>query len=161
MGRLPNPGFRIQWTLDEVMFRVNVDADGCWLWKVRPLRCGYGVVAERHGPGPKKYVTAHRFIYELLMGPIPVGLDLDHVCHSTDPDCVGGHSCKHRACVNPNHLEPVTPEENMRRAGARKTHCKRGHLLDGWNLILYKGRRICRTCKYARNKAYMERKAQR
>jgi hypothetical protein len=59
---------------------------------------------------------AHRVTYEHFVGPIPEGLVLDHLCHSTSTDCPGGRDCPHSACVNPDHLEAVTQGENVRRA---------------------------------------------
>lgn len=88
-------------------------------------------------------VRAHRFIYELLIGRIPNGLELDH-------------SCRNRRCVNVAHLEPVTHAENMRRSKeATKTHCLRGHELSGRNLYFTPKaptRRNCRACNNLRNK---------
>jgi len=111
---------------------------GCWLWiaGVNPL--GYG---QFWWSG--RTVTAHRFAYEREVGPIPDGLELDHLCRT-------------RCCVNPAHLEPVTHRENTLRGDtitgrqARQTHCKRGHPLSGPNLYAKpNGRRQCRTCAAA------------
>ena len=79
----------------------KVDASGdCWLWTGYITPLGYGTLTVRRlGRGFK----AHRLVYELLVGPIPVGLELDHLCRNT-------------RCVNPDHLEPVTHAENMRRS---------------------------------------------
>ena len=71
--------------------------DGCWLWTGSHNGLGYGTI---RSVGRKMYV--HRYSYELLVGPIPAGLELDHLCR------VPG-------CVNPDHLEPVTHAENLRR----------------------------------------------
>jgi hypothetical protein len=87
---------------------------------------------------------AHRFAYELLVGPIPAGLTLDHLCLN-------------KACVRPDHLEPVSLTVNIRRANARRTHCKRGHAFTPENTYLDKiGARQCRKCgaeKQARYRA--------
>ena len=96
---------------------------GCWLWLVCLSKAGYGQLRDRES---KKTIYAHRFVYELLVRPIPQGLHIDHLCRT-------------RCCVNPGHLEPVTSGENVRRGvvgqinGARqraKTHCPSGHLYD-------------------------------
>lgn len=107
---------------------------GCWLW-IGPLcGAGYGrmtIGGERPG--------AHRLSYELFVGPIPEGLELDHLCRT-------------RCCVNPDHLEPVTQRENGRRGfsapaiNARKTHCPEGHPLSGDNVRIDGHTRRCVTC---------------
>ncbi|ALG85838.1 HNH endonuclease signature motif containing protein [Gordonia phthalatica] len=81
----------------------EVDGSGCWIWnrKIRPD--GYG----RKSLGKYVQVPAHRWVYEQCVGPIPDGLELDHLCNV-------------RACVNPDHLEPVTHTENMLRQWRRK-----------------------------------------
>lgn len=98
-------------------------------------------------------LKAHRVVYELLVGPIPDGLELDHTCHN-GTGCPGGHTCPHRACVNPAHLEPVPGVVNQRRGNgfagraARQTECKRGHdLTDPANIKPNsRGARQCRAC---------------
>lgn len=84
--------------------------DGCHRWDGELTRQGYGWVRSGSESGP-----AYRWAWELFVGPIPPGLELDHVCHNRDVTCRGGKSCLHRACVFVGHLEPVTPEENHRR----------------------------------------------
>lgn len=115
-----------------------VDAMGCWIWKKRLIR-GYGAVA-----ADGRDQLAHRWTYEKLVGPIPTGLDLDHLCRQP-------------ACVNPAHLEPVTRAENNRRSQSpsaknlRKKTCDHGHPLSGANLrmITVRGRpsRQCIACQ--------------
>lgn len=103
-------------------FWSHVDKDGpvpqhrpelgpCWLWTGASDIKGYGRLRRRNGRG---YHKAHRLAYEALVGPIPEGLVLDHVCHNGS-GCAGGDGCPHRACVNPAHLEPVTQRTNVRR----------------------------------------------
>lgn len=102
----------------------------------------------------KKYIVAHRMVYTFIKGPIPEGMQIDHLC-------------RNRKCVNPNHLEPVTQQENMRRGqgiAARnkaKIFCMRGHPLYGENVGLYKnGNRFCRECKTMTSKAWHDKKRQ-
>jgi hypothetical protein len=113
--------------------------DGCWLWTGGLDRYGYG----RFWNG-ERYVRAHRFAYELLVGPIPEGHDIDHVRKN---------GCTHRNCVHaPEHLEPVTRRVNLLRgdtlvaANAAKTHCPAGHPYDDENTCVSGGKRYCRAC---------------
>lgn len=120
-------------------FWSHVDRTGdCWEWTAYRDRDGYGITNAAAFGTPR----AHRVAYALLIGPIPDGMQLDHLC-------------RNRSCVNPDHLEPVTNRENQRRgvtvssANSVKTHCPRGHALEGDNLIPYRlerGMRECRTC---------------
>lgn len=125
-------------TLEErVHSNYVVDDFGCWIWKGQINNKGYGLIWV-NSVGQK--VAAHRVVYELLVGPIPEGLELDHLqergCHTT-------------ACVNPEHLEPVTHAENMRRIQDRQQSCRRvGHdWTDPANVYVRpNGRRLCRAC---------------
>lgn len=116
-------------------------SDGCWEWTGALVR-GYGRVNVQSLPSRRKVTAlAHRVSYELLVGLIPDGLHLDHLCRNT-------------RCVRPDHLEAVSQQENNRRA--RKTHCLRGHPFDEANTYRRKDRneRMCRTCHRERQAAY-------
>lgn len=123
---------------------IQVDPiSGCWLWLGHIHSAGYGLISIRLAPNTYKALYAHRFSYERFVGQIPEDLQIDHLCRV-------------RCCVNPAHLEPVTVRENLLRGfgasgvNARKTHCVRGHPLEGSNLVTTKvGGRKCRTCKLA------------
>jgi hypothetical protein len=119
-------------------FDANVHVEpntGCWLWGGSLNTGGYGAICVN---GAK--MVAHRFAYERWRGPVPPGLELDHLC-------------RQRCCVNPEHLEPVTHRENVRRGTAgdqhlAKTHCPKGHPYSGNNLaIANTGQRRCRACQ--------------
>lgn len=115
---------------------------GCWLWLGTLAAGGYGTVSV---PGREKgaKTQAHRASYEAFVGPIPAGLEIDHMC-------------KVRSCVNPRHLRAVTHRENLMasdtitRRAAMATHCPAGHPYFGDNLIQRKGHgRECRICMLA------------
>ena len=97
--------------------------NGCWIWPgARQAGSGYAL-ADIDG----KTSLLHRAVYKALVGPIPEGLTIDHLCRVT-------------SCVNPAHMEPVTLRENILRSdrvtavNARKTHCPHGHEYAGVNL---------------------------
>ena len=126
-------------------FARIVKAGECWTWQGRLNKSGYG----RVGVGTGRDMPVHRWVYEQLCGPIPTGMELDHLC-------------RNRACVAPNHLEPVTRQENARRAreamerGAHKDVCKYGHAMIPENLVVRKSRlgadaHECRKCIRDRN----------
>lgn len=138
------------WTLNSICAVATITADGCWLWSRRLHRTGYAYVSTQG-----RTVAVHRLAYELAYGPIPEGSVIDHTCHTRDLACSGGYTCPHRACCNP---EAVEPYENFQRGRAYqvrtgKTHCPQGHPYKGRNLIRKYGRRYCRACIYARRNA--------
>jgi hypothetical protein len=123
--------------------RYEVQQDDCWRWTGAISRGGYG---QAHACGIQ--VAAHRLAYELFVGPISGGLVLDHLC-------------RQRWCCNPEHVEPVTQAENIRRGltghiNATKTHCPYGHpyTADNTYVIPATGARACRTCAARRRRAY-------
>jgi hypothetical protein len=123
---------------------------GCWLWTARIDASGYG----RLNRGPGVSPMAHRFAYEEFVGPIPGGMQLDHLCRT-------------RRCVNPEHLEPVTNRQNALRGesfaavNASKTKCTAGHELAGENVRVRERRgsteRECLICARTRKRAYKQR----
>lgn len=125
---------------------IEQDENGCWRWQGSLKSNGYASFYAGGGRGTNK-TYAHRFAYELLIGPIPDGLDIDHLCRVRD-------------CSNPGHLEAVTHRENMLRGDtfaakhARKTHCHQGHPFDEVNTywFLDGSGRGCRTCRNARSR---------
>ena len=131
--------------------------NGCLIWTGSRLR-GYG----KHRFNGKRAI-AHRTAYEIVVGPIPEGRTLDHLCRT-------------RPCIWPFHLEPVTNRVNILRGvspsavNARKAHCKRGHPFDEENTRLFKNpwgavARACKACARAyheqHGRYYYERRKQR
>jgi hypothetical protein len=125
---------------------------GCWLWEGNLNHDGYGRVTIN-------YVSrrAHTVVYELLVGPVPEGKELHHLC-KTPP------------CCNPLHLEPLTRLEHVKLGSnwplpaqalmRLKTHCPRGHAYDEANTYFYRGSRTCRKCRVLRTQEYYKRKNQ-
>lgn len=137
-------------------------SNGCILWTgtINPVS-GYGTLSIDHA-----HHYAHRFSYAHYVGPIPDGMHIDHVCHNQDLTCIDDSKCLHRRCVNPDHLEAVTPKDNITRShlsragrNSRKTHCKRGHEFTPENTLIYRdGRRECRNCRNRKQREYGARK---
>jgi hypothetical protein len=130
---------------ERALARIVV-GDDCWEWAGAHNRDGYGTAYKDGRPQ-----GAHRVIYELLVGPIPDGLQIDHLC-------------RNRGCVNPAHMEPVTKKVNLLRGEgvgarfARKTHCANGHPFDAENTrITPAGYRVCRTCHRNRERGWRAR----
>jgi hypothetical protein len=135
-------------TREQFDARWSPTDDGCWRWT--------GEINRVHGYGYFNKKIAHRLAYELLIGPIPEGMVIDHLC-------------RNRWCVNPDHMEPVTSGENVLRGegpsakAARKQECDHGHPFTPENtkfLTRADGRkyRRCRTCARIRQARYMRRK---
>lgn len=127
--------------------RYEVSSGGCWLWSGLMKANGYGMVAVgRTTNGTPVRRHAHRVMYVLMVGPVPEGMTLDHLC-------------RNRRCVNPAHLEPVSNAENVLRGysppanNARKTSCPGGHAYTQENTYVnpVSGRRRCRTCDRKRD----------
>lgn len=136
-----------------VLKRIIVTPDGCWLWRGAVTSKGYGCV----GSGRKgKTVLTHRLSVLVRDGFLDDELTVDHECHNRDKACAGGKGCRHRRCVNPDHLDPVEGGENTRRRARDK--CSNGHRYTPENTGRRKstGRRICLTCQRAQAQKYVK-----
>lgn len=127
--------------------------DECWPWLGERTKKGYGLFTYTVTPGKRRATTAYRLAYELTVGPIADGMEIDHVCHTKD--CNLGNDCPHRQCCNPRDLAQVTPAANKRRANnytgprpeKRKKTCPAGHPYSGENVRIDKqGVPHCREC---------------
>ncbi|MCA1572428.1 MAG: HNH endonuclease [Chloroflexi bacterium] len=138
---------------------------GCWTWQGKasprrstpassPATSWLGGTVEfsvgSRTDNSRRSVLAHRWSYETFVGPIPEALALDHLC-------------RNRSCVNPEHLEPVTAGENIRRGetgllNRSKTCCPAGHEYDAENTYIWRGGRRCRRCNTAAALAYYHRR---
>jgi len=114
---------------------IVVSANGCWEWQLSPDKDGYGLISVGSDTdGSARRMRAQRFAYEEFVGPIPEGMETDHLC-------------RNRICVNPAHLEAVSAKENRRRI-PKSANCPHGHALSGDNLYVDpRGNRQCRECR--------------
>ncbi len=128
---------RLKPVINRLLARVQEDENGCWVWQGALDSKGYGHIYAGPGAGVAR---CHRVTYQHYVGPIPDGLDIDHLC-------------RNRKCSNPAHLEAVTRRVNLLRgegpaaANARKLHCDQGHQFD--KIDPTRGR-YCSVCKRVR-----------
>lgn len=140
---MTKPGPTARPVFDRFIEKTEPGENGCIVWTASGNGAGYGAMYIAKG----KRVLAHRWSYEYYVGPIPDGLVLDHLCRNPK-------------CVNPEHLEAVTQRVNTLRGkaptaiNAAKTHCLLGHEYTPENTLIRNGKRSCRVCKNAANKAY-------
>lgn len=136
----------MQIALERALSRFTIDElTGCWLWTASVNPRGYGLTSIPQ-PGHNLTRRAHRFIYEALVGAIPEGLDLDHLCRV-------------RRCVNPDHLEPVTHQENCQRVP--REVCAKGHPREDALVWILRGKqiRVCRECRRNNSQTFMRSRA--
>ena len=143
-----------QQTIERIFSRISFDHD-CWRWNGSHDQNGYGRVVVHSGGSS---TPVHRVVYEAMIGSIPVGREMDHLC-------------RNRGCCNPMHLEPVTHRTNMRRGlagavGRAQTHCHRGHAYEEHARVSVEidtdgtehKTRVCRLCSCAESAKYRARR---
>lgn len=129
------------------MSQTYINTDECWLFAGNKDQAGYGSIWRNN-----KNLRAHRVTYENFKGEIPEGYHIDHLCR-TPP------------CINPDHLEAVTPRENVLRGigvaakSAKRSACIHGHTYTEANTYMRRNNRVCRTCakEWAREYLYIKR----
>jgi len=136
-------------------FEAKIDRtdEGCWIWTGATTSSGphgYGRFTTDRVDGVQQFVVAHRFAYEMWVGPIPDGMTLDHICSVT-------------RCVNPAHLRPMTLRDNIligsgpAAINASKTTCIRGHDLSEALVQRRPNGGTFRQCRACRRVRYAER----
>lgn len=137
------------WLLTRFWAKVPIKGIGCWLWTGCRTPKGYGQIRlTKTGPTRPKIIAAHRLSYNVHVGEIPAGLEIDHIC-------------RNRLCVNPAHLRTVTRRDNVINSDGpsaqnlRKTSCRKGHAFDR---VDKRGHRICMTCNRETRRAYKRRR---
>jgi len=148
--------------LEKIVSRFQPQENGCWYLGAsnhpgvtKPDSKGYSNT--KIGWPNSKSIRVHKLSWLYYKGDIPEGMVIDHMCHNPST-CVGGVTCQHRRCVNPDHLQLITaPENNAKTVRVLKyrTHCKNGHKLED-NTYQYKSgkytRFACYTCKKEQTK---------
>lgn len=126
---------------EHLFWRKVEFSDDCWLWTAGVNEAGYG---RFHTGGTPKVMYAHRYSYQLANGPIPEGMEINHVCRT-------------RACVNPAHLQLIGVIEHRRLDARRADHCPQGHVYDEANTYVEvtktSRKKKCRACARDRARA--------
>ncbi len=145
-------------TIQSILSRAVPQENGCWEWQGAKTSAGYGNVKYQG-----KAQCVHVVVFEAIKGPVPEGLEIDHLCH-TKACTVPQRECLHRLCCNPAHLEPVphrvnvlrgTAGEKIARISRNKTHCPKGHPYDEANTgRTHQGHRFCLECKRSQGRGY-------
>lgn len=147
MGLIAN---KIPYFEDHERFISKIAIDqktGCWNYTAGKFKLGYGAFSIK-----RKLYKAHRISWSIFKGDLDVHLVLDH-------------TCRNRACVNPDHLREVDRKTNTLEnsvgiafKNSLKTHCPNGHLLEEGNLLNVKNERNCRTCYRVYDAAFRRKK---
>ena len=132
--------------MERIVSRFEIQPNGCWYHPSTPTAKGYAQT--KYGWPKAQSILIHRLSWMYYKGEIPEGMVLDHLCHNPS-ECSGGVTCKHRRCVNPDHLALVTEKENSQksvRVYEFREECINGHKVKKNLGITPKGKRYCITC---------------
>jgi hypothetical protein len=156
------------WDVVEFLDRVTPKVhEECWIWEGAKVSDGYGIIKRRKN-GKIYTIFTHRLMYTIHNGPIPQDYVVDHMCHSEDVDSCEGGICKHRACINPAHLQAITsklnkqmakpwhggqfPESSRKNRREKRGACRKGHPWIEENMVTRKSGRVeCATCRKVHN----------